>query len=250
MIVKESPENYIDESTSLDTKLQFRMPRIKDMDKDDTPRERAEKFGCSVLSVADLWALILRTGTVGMPITELCREIMRQNDNNLNTLERRTRKELLQIKGLGKLKALQIEAVMELIRRYNIERLSDNPIVKSASDVFDAMRYVIGNLPHEEVWILILNRKSQIVKRFRASKGGFSSSLFDVKTIIKEALLENASSIILCHNHPSGQTNPSPQDDSITLRCKAACEAVEIKMLDHLIIALNDYYSYADMGKI
>lgn len=249
MIIKEASEEY-SESTKNTAQTEIRLPKIKDMDKADTPREKADKFGCSILSVPDLWALILRTGTIGMPITELCRELMRQNDNNLTTLERRSRKELLSIKGLGKLKAIQIEAVMELIRRYSLEKLSDNPIIKSSTDAFKIMRYEIGNLPHEEVWVLILNRRNQIVKRFQASKGGFSSSLFDIKVIIKESLLENASAIILCHNHPSGQSLPSIQDDAITIKCKNACETIDIKFLDHIILTTNDFYSYADNGKI
>lgn len=245
MIVKEANEEYFDKENEI---VKFR--RIKDMDKEDTPREKAEKYGCGVLSIADLWALILRTGTVGMPITELCRELMRQNDNNLMTLERRSRKELLQIKGLGKLKAIQIEAVMELIRRYSQQHVADNPIVKSSVDIFNIMREGIGNKPCEEVWVMILNRRNQVVKRFQASKGGFNASIFDVRVIIKEALLENASSIILCHNHPSGQLKPSVQDDSITMQCRKACEAVGLQMLDHVILTVDSYYSYADESRL
>lgn len=249
MIVKEHPGEYGDSSDRYQSGQQYLYRRIKDMDKEDTPREKAEKYGCGVLSTADLWALILRTGTVGMPITELCRELMRNNDNRLSALERRSRKELSELKGLGKLKVLQIEAVMELIRRYNTERASDNPIIRNSADIYAFMKDKC-NMAHEEIWALILNRRNQIVKRYQASKGGLTASVFDVKLIIKEALLENANAIILCHNHPSGQTAPSRQDDMITSQCASACKTMDISFLDHIIITANAYYSYADEGKL
>ncbi len=226
--------------------------RIKDMDADDTPRERAEKHGCGALSVPDLWALILRTGTVGNPITALCRDLMRANDGKLTRLERRTRKELLQIKGLGKLKVIQIEAVLELIRRYNSEHPLENPIVKGAADIFRVMRPHLGHLDHEEVWAIIMNQRHEVLKLYQASKGGIASSIFDIKLIIKEALLENASSIALCHNHPSGNLTPSPQDDQITRKCREACALMDLRLLDHLIISSDNYryYSYHDQGRL
>lgn len=220
------------------------------MDKNDTPREKALKHGCGVLSVPDLWAIILRTGSVGNPITELTRQMMRLNDGKLTMLERRTRKELLAIKGLGTLKALQIEAVMELIRRYNSEEPDETPQIKSSRDIFEVMKPRIAHLPHEEVWIVILNRRHQVVKLFQVSKGGWASSLFDVKVIIKEAMLENACSVALCHNHPSGNLMPSPQDDDITRRCHEACKIVDIRFIDHLIITPHGFYSYADHSRL
>lgn len=227
-------------------------PRIKDMDAADTPREKAEKFGCQSLSVADLWALVLRTGTVGNPITHLCRELMRSCDGKLTRLERRSRKELLQIKGLGKLKVIQIEAVLELIRRYNSESPAQNPMIKGAPDIFRVMRPHLGHLDHEEVWALIMNQRLEVVKLYQASKGGVASSIFDVKLIVKEALLENASAIALCHNHPSGNLNPSPQDDQNTRKCQEACRTMDLRLIDHLIItsANDSFYSYHDNGRI
>lgn len=245
------PTNQFDNSTDNDNeKPIYHYPPIKEMDKDDTPREKAEKFGCGVLSVAELWAIILRTGVVGMPITQLCRNIMLNNDNKLTSLERRNRKELLEIKGLGKLKVIQIEAVMELIRRYNLESVGNKPLIKCSKDVYDIMRSVIGNIPHEEIWVLILNRRNQVVKRLQISKGGITASVFDTKLVLKEAILENASSIILCHNHPSGNLTPSKQDDSITTQCYNACKIMDIKMLDHIIVTTDNYYSYNDNNRI
>ena len=165
-------------------------------------------------------------------------------------LERRTRQEILGIKGLGKLKALQIEAVMELIRRYNGEPPAENPRIRCSADIYATVRQTLGGLDHEEVWVLLLNRRHEAVKFVQLSKGGWSSSIFDVKMLIKEALLENASSLALCHNHPSGNLNPSPQDDNITRVCKQACGTMELNMIDHLIVTADSYYSYADQGRL
>lgn len=235
-----------------DAQPHVRFLKIKDMDSDDTPRERAEKYGVGVLSVADLWALILRTGIVGKPITELCRDMMRDNDGKLTRLERRSRAELLNIKGMGRLKALQIEAVMELIRRYNSEEPAPNPRVLSSADIFRIMRPRIGNLTHEEIWALLLNRRHECVKCMQMSKGGMSSTVFDVRLLLREALLENATSVAICHNHPSGTREPSTQDDQLTRKCKEACATLDIRLIDHVIVTNHntEYYSYSDQGRL
>lgn len=235
---------------SAETYTRPTLPRVADMDKNDTPRERAIKYGCEVLSLAELWALILRTGTVGNPITELCRDLMRRNDDSLVTLQKRTRQELLALKGLGSLKALQIEAVMEIVRRYNLEGVSDNPVVKTSADAAALMKPKIGALPHEEIWVIILNRRNQVIKTTQITKGGISASVFDIRLVIKTALLENASAIMLVHNHPSGNLLPSPQDDQITRRCKEAAAVMDIRLLDHIIVTSSSYYSYADEGRL
>lgn len=226
------------------------LPRVKDMSEDDQPREKAEKFGCGALSVADLWALVLRTGSVGNPVTKLCRDMMAASDNRLTRLERRSRRELMEIKGLGKTKAIQVEAVMELIRRYNAEEPAALPEIRSSSDIYAVIRPRIAHLPHEEVWVVVMDRKHRVTKLFQASKGGWASSLFDIKVIIKEALLENASAIALCHNHPSGNMRPSAQDDDITRRCAKACRVMDLNLLDHLIVSPHTYYSYADEHRL
>ena len=133
---------------------------VKELDVDDQPREKAEKYGCGSLSTADLWALILRTGLPGKPITELCRDLMRENDGRLHNLERRDRREILQIKGIGKTKAIQIEAVLEIVRRYCNEELSERPVISCANDIDRLMRHRIANLGHEEIWVVLLNRKN------------------------------------------------------------------------------------------
>ena len=248
MIIKRLDDTTSDGSMAGEPKLA--MPRIADMCPDDQPREKAEKYGCGVLSIPDLWAIILRTGSVGYPITQVCRDIMQSNNNKLKVLERRTRQELREVKGLGPMKVIQIEAVMELIRRYNAETPLELPIIRSSADIYQIIKPKIAHLDHEEVWVIIMDRRHRVTKLLQISKGGWASSLFDIKVIIKEALLENASAIALCHNHPSGNMKPSPQDDAITRKCREACGVMEISMLDHIIVSPDEYYSYCDQGRL
>ncbi|MCH5233042.1 MAG: DNA repair protein RadC [Muribaculaceae bacterium] len=230
---------------------EYKIPKtVKEMDADDQPREKAEKFGCGVLSVPELWAIILRTGTPGYPITELCRDLMRDNMGSLHRLERRTRNELRRLKGIGATKSIQVEAVMELIKRYCSEDIPQDECIRQSSQIYSRMRHKIGNLDHEEIWMLLLNRRNQVIREIGLTSGTSTSSIFDTKNAIKLALLENAESIILCHNHPSGSLNPSIQDDKLTRDFKAACDCMTIKLLDHIIVTSNGFYSYRDSSKL
>lgn len=223
---------------------------VKEMDADQQPREKAEKFGCGVLSVPELWAIILRTGTPGYPITDLCRDLMRKNKGSLHRLERRTRNELKEIRGIGITKCIQVEAVMELIKRYSTEEIpQDEPIVQS-EQIFIRMRNVIGNIDHEEIWALYLNRRNQIIKERMMTTGTGNASIFDLKMAIKHALLENADAMILCHNHPSGSKKPSVQDDKLTADLKNACKFMNIRLLDHVIVTADGFFSYRDSMKL
>lgn len=223
---------------------------VKEMDADDQPREKAEKFGCEVLSTPELWALILRTGTPGNPITQLCRDLMKANEDSLHRLERRDRKELRQIKGIGTTKSIQVEAVMELIKRYCKEDIPPDEIIRTSSQIYNRMRLKIGNIDHEEIWIILLNRRNQVIKEIRLTSGTSTSSIFDTKKAIKLALLENAEGVILCHNHPSNSLTPSVQDDKLTKDFKGACDLMTIQMLDHIIVTANGFFSYRDSGRL
>ncbi len=227
---------------------------IKEMAKEERPRERAINHGIGSLTTAELLALILRTGQPGLPITDLCRQLMDDNDNSLLSLERRSRSELTLTKGIGDAKALQIEAMMEVMRRYQKEiidkatRRLDQ--IQTAKCIHDRMRYRISNLDHEEVWILLLNRRNEVIKEFRLTSGSSIASVFDTKMIIKRALLEDAQGLVMCHNHPSGTLRPSPQDDNITRKLIEACKTMDLRMLDHVIITVGGYYSYSEEGRI
>lgn len=223
---------------------------VKELDPEDQPRERARKYGIGVLSTPDLWAIILRTGMVGHPITEICRDIMRSSGGSLFNLERQSLEVLLDIPGIGELKALQIQAVMEITRRYMKETTKPGKSIKSSLDIYNLMRPEIGNLPHEEIWILFLNRSNRVIGEKMMTRGGSVASVFDLKIIIRDALARHAEGLVMVHNHPSGNMQPSLQDDQITRRLKEACTLMDIRMLDHVIVSSDSYYSYQDQGRL
>lgn len=223
---------------------------VKEMDEDQQPREKAEKYGINVLSIPELWAIILRVGSPGYPITELCRDLMRKNKGSLHRLERRTKEELCEMKGVGPVKAIEILAVMELIRKYINEDIPDDEPIRSSVQIYKLMRHKIGNLDHEEIWLLLLNRRNQVIKEIKLTSGTSTSSVFDTKLAIKQAILENSEGIILCHNHPSGTLSPSLHDDKLTRDLKEACAYMGIRLLDHVIITSKGHYSYNDSSRL
>ena len=223
---------------------------VKEMDEDQQPREKAEKYGVEVLSVPELWAILLRTGTPGYPITELCRDLMRNNEGSLHRLERRTKQELCEMRGIGNTKAIQILAALELIKKYISEDIPQDDPIRSSAQIYERMRNKIGNLDHEEIWMLVLNRQNQIKKEIRLTTGTSSSSVFETKGAIKMAILENAEGLILTHNHPSGTLKPSPQDDKLTSDFREACKYMGIRLLDHVIVTINGFYSYNDSSRL
>jgi len=227
---------------------------IKNMNEDERPQERALAHGIQSLTTAELLALILRVGQPGMPITVLCRQLMNDNGNSLLNLERRSREELMLTKGIGKTRALQIEAMMEIMRRYmreSIDKATEKvPRIRTSKDIHERMRTRIANIDHEEIWVILLNQKNDIIKEFMATSGSAVASVFDSKMIVKRALLENATGLAMCHNHPSGNLISSPQDDQITRKLAEACKALDIRMIDHVIVTVGGYYSYSDEGRL
>ena len=225
---------------------------IKEMSKEERPRERAINYGIGSLTTAELLAIILRTGQPGLPITDLCRQLMDDNGNSLLRLERRSRSELMLTKGIGAAKALQVEAMMEVMRRYQdeINSTPERHLIKTSEDIRRRMCHRIANLNHEEVWILLLNRRNEVIKEFRLTSGSSVASIFDTKMIIKRALLEDAQGLVMCHNHPSGNLRPSPQDDQITHKLSEACRAMDLRFIDHVILSVDGLYSYADQGRL
>ena len=223
---------------------------VKEMDEDQQPREKAEKYGVGVLSVPELWAILLRTGTPGYPVTELCRDLMRRNDGSLHKLERRSKQELCDLRGIGEMKAIQILAALELIKRYCQEDIPDDEPIRSSNQIFERLRHKIGNLDHEEIWMLVLNRQNKVTKEIKLTSGTTTATVFDTKTAMKMALLENAESVILSHNHPSGTLNPSSQDDKITRDFQEACKFMGVRFLDHVIVTFKGFYSYNDNSRL
>lgn len=213
--------------------------------------EKAEKYGIKSLTPSELLAIILRVGQPGFPVTELTAELMARNENKLKVLERRTRDELMTLPGIGPVKAFQIEAVLEIMRRYNMEKLGDRLVIRSSADIFNYMQPEAAPLSTESIWMLLLNRKNAVLERRVVSSGGTSSTVFDLKNILRQVLITpGVEAVIMVHNHPSGSLLPSPQDDAITRQLMEGCKYLGIKMLDHVIVTQDGYYSYCDQGRL
>lgn len=217
---------------------------------EERPREKGLANGVQQLSDAELLAILLRSGTRNMTAVELGRQLLLQVDHNLQELGKLAVHDLLKQKGIGPAKAISILAALELGRRRGgIQQIEKTP-VKSSRTVFHLFHPLLGDLEHEEFWLLMLNRANRVLGRFKVSQGGLSGTVIDTRIIMKKALDNLASSIIVCHNHPSGNTQPSDADVKITEKLKKASEMLEIKLLDHVIIADKAYFSFADEGLI
>lgn len=222
---------------------------IKELAVEDRPREKMIQKGIASLSDAELVAILIGSGSTKESAVELARKIMAGFKNNLNELGKASIEDLKnRFHGVGEAKAVSIVAAMELGRRRLLHQSLEMPVVKSSQDVFNLYRPVIADLPHEEFWITLLNRANKVRHRFNISKGGITGTVIDVRLILKKALENNASSIVLCHNHPSGNTQPSDADIQITKKLKEAGKIMEIPVLDHLIVTENGYFSFADEG--
>ena len=219
---------------------------IKNWSQDDQPREKLRDKGKSVLSDAELVAILIGSGSREESAVDLCKRILASVDHNLNALGKLSLQQLMEFKGIGEAKAITIAAAMELGRRRRLEDAVRFDKINSSRSVFDVMQPILGELPHEEFWILYLNNSNKIVQKNQLSKGGITGTLVDVRLVLKTALEVGATSLILCHNHPSGTLKPSQADKDITQKLKAAAQSLDIKVLDHLIVTENAYFSFAD----
>lgn len=220
---------------------------IKDWNADDRPREKLLKKGISALSDAELLTILISTGTRNQSALDLARAVLSSVDNNLHLLGKRTVADLMKINGIGEAKAISIISALELGRRRRNSDL-ERAEIKGSSDVFAIMQPILADLPHEEFWVLFLNRANRVIDKVCVSRGGVSGTMVDVKIVMKLALERLASSLILVHNHPSGNTNVSAEDRKITKMMQDASSMLDIKVLDHLVVADNDYFSFADNG--
>ncbi len=221
---------------------------IKQWAEDDRPREKLLNGGCSSLSDAELIALLIGSGNRDETAVELARRILGSFENSLYRLGKQTVRELMQFRGIGHAKAVCITAALELGRRRRDEGISEKPTVHSSRDAFAIMQSMMADLMHEEFWILLLNRSNRLIEPLRTSQGGISGTVTDIRMILKSAILRSASSIVLCHNHPSGNLKPSRADMEITKKMNEAAAVMDIKVLDHIILAERDYFSFADEG--
>jgi len=219
---------------------------IKNWSDDDKPREKLVSKGRSVLSDAELIAILIGSGSRSESAVELSKRILAFVDNNLNELGRLSVKQLMAFKGIGEAKAVTIAAALEVGRRRRGEDSLKIEKIGSSKDAFHLLQPIMGDLEHEEFWILYLNNSNKVLRKTQMSKGGITGTLVDVRLVIKETLQLGAVAIILAHNHPSGTLRPSTADKQITQKIKGACETMDIKVLDHLIITQKTYYSFAD----
>jgi DNA repair protein RadC len=224
--------------------------KIKDWAVEDRPREKLLQKGISSLSDAELIAILLGSGTRNESAVELSKKVLKSAENNLNELGKLGVADLTKTKGIGEAKAITIMAALEIGRRRKLSEIINKKKITQSNDVFEVFQPIIGDLPHEEFWILLLNRSNKIIDKYKISQGGVSGTVIDTKIILKNAIEKLASSIILCHNHPSGNRNPSSADDQITKKLKAGAELIDISVIDHIIIADTEFYSYADEEKL
>jgi DNA repair protein RadC len=215
---------------------------------DDRPREKFLLKGKSALSDSELLAILIGSGSRNESAVQLCQRILASTQQSLNLLGKLTIQQLTEFKGIGEAKALTIAAAMELGRRRRSEESVVFDTINSSKAVFELMFPLIGELPHEEFWVLYLNNSNKVVSKSQLSKGGMTSTIVDVRMLFKTAFECNATNIILTHNHPSGKLLASEQDIHITKRIKLACQQLDIALLDHIIITENGYYSFNDQG--
>lgn len=219
---------------------------IKQWSQNDQPREKLRDKGKAVLSDAELVAILIGSGNRQESAVDLCKRILASVDNNLNTLGKLSIKQLMTFKGIGEAKAITILAALELGRRRRAEDTLELSTVESSQSVFNIMQPILGELPHEEFWILYLNNSNKVIKKNQLSKGGITGTLVDVRLVLKTALEVGATALILSHNHPSGTLKPSGSDVNITQKLKSAADSLDIKVLDHVIVTEKAYFSFAD----
>ncbi|MBX2841907.1 MAG: DNA repair protein RadC [Flammeovirgaceae bacterium] len=221
---------------------------IKQWAEEDRPREKLLLKGKSVLTDAELIGILIGSGTRSMSAVDVGKQILRSADNNLNKLAKFSIKDLTKVKGIGEAKAITIVSALELGRRRKAEEVVEKPKITCANDAYQVIKPHLLDLQHEEFWVIILNRANRILKLEPISKGGVSGTIADPKIIFKVALENVASGLILVHNHPSGNLNPSQADIKLTEKMKQAGKFLEIPVLDHLIFTNENYYSFNDEG--
>lgn len=217
---------------------------------DDRPREKLMRIGADNLSNAELLAILIGSGSSRQSAVDLMKSVLNDCKNNLNTLGKMSIGELTKYNGMGPAKAVTILAACELGKRRQMSDAEQRPRMNSAQAVYDYIHPKMQDLDVEESWILLCNQNYGLIKAERLSHGGISETAVDVRIIMKEALLCNATVLVLCHNHPSNNTQPSSQDDRLTQRVKKASEVMRIYFMDHLIITDGAYYSYQEHGRM
>ena len=224
---------------------------VKDWAPEDKPREKLLLKGVNSLSDAELLAIIIGSGNTEESVVELSRRILLFVDNKINLLGKLSIKQLItNFKGIGEAKAVSIVAALELGKRRNAEDVTNKRNISCSKDIYNYFHPILCDLPYEEFWVIFLNRSNHIIDKLKISQGGVSETIVDSRIIYKEAISRLASSVVICHNHPSNNTKPSQPDDNITRKIKKGIELLDMSLLDHVIVCDGQYYSYADNRRL
>ena len=223
---------------------------IKSWAEDDRPREKLLSKGKQALSDAELIAILIGSGSRNESAVELSKRILASINNNLSSLGKLSVTDLMKFKGIGEAKAISIITALELGRRRRLEEALELPKITGSKAIFDIMQPLIGEIATEEFWIIYLNNSNKILHKSQLSSGGLTGTVVDVRLVFKKAVEINSTAIILCHNHPSGNTKPSDADIQLTKKMKLGGETLDVKVLDHVIITEKAYFSFADEGLI
>lgn len=217
---------------------------------EDRPRERLLAHGAAALSNAELLAILIGSGQPGVSAVELMKQVMHDCQDQLNVLGKMSIEDLKAYKGIGEAKAVTIIAACELGKRRQHEEVKTRTQLNSPQLIYQLMVERLRDNDVEEAWIVLLNQNYRLIKEVQLSHGGISETAVDVRIALKHALLNNATILALCHNHPSGNINPSRDDDQLTERFKKACDMMRIHFLDHVIVTDGNYYSYHEQGRL
>ncbi|MBP3849277.1 MAG: DNA repair protein RadC [Prevotella sp.] len=217
---------------------------------EDRPREKLMRLGAEALSNAELLAILIGSGSTKESAVDLMKRVLGDCNNNLNTLGKQTIRELCLYNGVGEAKAITILAACELGKRRQMETPEERPDVGTATLIYNHMRPVMQDLDVEEFWLLLMNQNHRLIKKIRISHGGITEVSVDIRIIMREALVANATILAVCHNHPSGSLRPSEQDNLLTTQLQQACNTMRIRFLDHVIVTDGAYFSYHESGRI
>lgn len=223
---------------------------IKDWDESDRPREKLIRHGAKQLTNAELLTILIGSGTTRLSALDVSRNLMHACNDNLNTLARKPLQDLMRIEGIGQAKAVTIMAACELSDRMSRATVEEHPIFADSQSIYRWMHTEIGRSQVEQAWVLLLNQACKLLKAVRLSVGGLTETAVDLRLMLREALMANATVVALCHNHPSNNPVPSTGDDRITRQAVQACEVMRIHFLDHIIVCDDAYFSYRDEGRI
>ena len=217
---------------------------------EDRPREKMMAHGARVLTDAELLAILIGSGSQDETAVELMRRVLSACNNNLNELAKLSLEQLCRFKGIGPAKAVTVMAACELGHRRKLAEVEERLVVRTARDLYNHFHPKLADQPVEEFWVMLLNNACRVIDSRCVATGGITEVAVDVRLVLREAILGRATAIALCHNHPSGNVRPSRQDDQLTDRLRQACDLMNIRLMDHVIVTDGRFYSYADEGKV